>query len=157
MCLGIPGQIVAIDPDNDDFATVEVSGVMRRVNIALLEKGSVGPGEWVLIHVGFAMARMDEDEAKASLTFLESLGTAFTDEVEALRQSGIEGAVIVTYIVDAAGLVEPTSIRIVSSDHPAFAEAVVASIGTARFTPGRVHGRPVRVLVRQVIRFATQP
>jgi hydrogenase expression/formation protein HypC len=63
---------------------------MRRVNIALLEKGSVGPGEWVLIHVGFAMARMDEDEAKASLTFLESLGTAFTDEVEALRQSGIE-------------------------------------------------------------------
>ena len=90
MCLGIPGQIVAIDPDNDDFATVEVSGVMRRVNIALLEKGSVGPGEWVLIHVGFAMARMDEDEAKASLTFLESLGTAFTDEVEALRQAGIE-------------------------------------------------------------------
>jgi protein TonB len=75
---------------------------------------------------------------------------------EALRHAGIDGAVIVTYIVDAAGLVEPTSIRIVSSDHPAFAEAVLASIGTARFTPGRVHGRAVRVLVRQVIRFATR-
>jgi periplasmic protein TonB len=75
---------------------------------------------------------------------------------EALRQAGIEGAVIVTYVVDAAGLVEPTSIRIVSSDHPAFAEAVLASVGTARFTPGRVHGRAVRVLVRQVIRFATR-
>ncbi|HEV8125187.1 MAG TPA: energy transducer TonB [Gemmatimonadales bacterium] len=75
---------------------------------------------------------------------------------EALRRAGIDGAVIVTYIVDAAGLVEPTSIRIVSSDHPAFAEAVLASVGTARFTPGRVHGRAVRVLVRQVIRFATR-
>lgn len=75
---------------------------------------------------------------------------------EALRQAGIEGSVIVTYIVDAAGHVEPTSIRIVSSDHPAFAEAVLASVETAQFTPGRVHGRAVRVLVRQAIRFATR-
>lgn len=75
---------------------------------------------------------------------------------EALRQAGIEGSVIVTYIVDTAGHVEPSSIRIVSSDHPAFAEAVLASVGTAQFTPGRVHGRAVRVLVRQAIRFATR-
>jgi TonB family protein len=75
---------------------------------------------------------------------------------EALRQAGIEGSVTVTYIVDAAGLVEPSSIRIVSSDHPAFAAAVLASVGTARFTPGRVQGRAVRVLVRQIIRFATR-
>jgi TonB family protein len=75
---------------------------------------------------------------------------------EALRQAGIEGSVTVTYIVDAAGLVEPSSIRIVSSDHPAFAAAVLASVGRAQFTPGRVQGRAVRVLVRQIIRFATR-
>lgn len=75
---------------------------------------------------------------------------------EALRQAGIEGAVTVTYIVDISGFVEPTSIRIVSSDHPAFGEAVVAAVGKAQFTPGRVHGRAVRVLVRQIIRFATR-
>lgn len=74
---------------------------------------------------------------------------------EALRQAGIQGAVTVTYIVDSSGFVEPGSIRIVSADRPAFAEAVVASVAQARFTPGRVHGRAVRVLVRQVIRFAT--
>ena len=75
---------------------------------------------------------------------------------EALRQAGIEGSVTVTYIVDVAGLVEPSSIRIVSSDHPAFSAAVLASVGTAQFTPGRVQGRAVRVLVRQIIRFATR-
>jgi TonB family protein len=75
---------------------------------------------------------------------------------DALRQAGIEGAVTVTYIVDISGFVEPTSIRIVSSDHPAFGEAVVAAVGKAQFTPGRVRGRAVRVLVRQVIRFATR-
>ncbi len=75
---------------------------------------------------------------------------------EALRRAGIEGAVTVTYIVDATGFVEPSSIRIVSSDQPAFAAAVVESVGKAQFTAGRVHGQAVRVLVRQVIRFATQ-
>ena len=74
---------------------------------------------------------------------------------EALRQAGIEGSVTVTYIVDPSGFVEPGSIRIVSSDQPAFAEAVATSVGQARFTPGRVRGRAVRVLVRQIIRFAT--
>ncbi|MEP7324924.1 MAG: TonB family protein [Gemmatimonadota bacterium] len=75
----------------------------------------------------------------------------------ALRQAGIEGAVTVTYVVDATGFVEPSSIRIVSSDQPGFAAAVVESVGKAQFTPGRVHGQAVRVLVRQVIRFAIRP
>lgn len=76
---------------------------------------------------------------------------------EALRKAGFAGMVSVTYIVDAEGTVEPPSIRIVSSDHPAFSEAVLAVLGEAQFTPGRVRGRAVRVLVRQTIRFATRP
>jgi hydrogenase expression/formation protein HypC len=87
MCLGIPGQIVTLSADHPDLATVDVSGVMRTVNIALLEPGSVGPGDWVLIHVGFAMAKMDEAEARTSLAFLESMGAAFTDEVDAWQRS----------------------------------------------------------------------
>lgn len=75
---------------------------------------------------------------------------------EALRQAGFQGVVNVMYIVDAAGFVEPSSIRIVSSDHPAFAEAVMAAVGEAQFSPGRIHGRAVRVLVRQTFRFATR-
>ena len=90
MCLGIPGQIVEIDTDNPDLATVDVSGVKRKVNIAILEAGEVKPGDWVLIHVGFAMAKMDEAEARASLAFLEEMGQAYRDEIGALEQSRIE-------------------------------------------------------------------
>jgi protein TonB len=75
---------------------------------------------------------------------------------ETLRRAGIEGTVNVTYIVDPSGYVEAGSVQIVSSDHPAFAESVRDALGRARFTPGRLHGRAVRVLVRQTFRFATQ-
>jgi hydrogenase expression/formation protein HypC len=87
MCLGIPGQIVALFPGQTDLATVNISGIKRAINIALLENEMVKPGDWVLIHVGFAMAKMDEEEARASLAFLEEMGQAFTDEILALNQT----------------------------------------------------------------------
>lgn len=75
---------------------------------------------------------------------------------ELLRKAGISGAVTVTYVVDPAGYVEAGSVQIVSSDHPAFSESVRDALGRARFTPGRVHGQAVRVLVEQTFRFATR-
>jgi hydrogenase expression/formation protein HypC len=91
MCLAIPGQILELIPQTD-LATADVSGVRRHVNIGLLEGENVQPGDWVLIHVGFAMSKVDEAEAKASLEFLQTLGRAFTDEVAALRDSAGGGA-----------------------------------------------------------------
>jgi hydrogenase expression/formation protein HypC len=85
MCLAIPGQIVNLIPESD-LATADVSGVRRKVNIGLLEEGSLRSGDWVLIHVGFAISRVDEEEARTSLEFLRSMGQAFTDEIAALRE-----------------------------------------------------------------------
>ena len=72
MCLAIPGQIVAIDPGGQ-LATVEVSKVRRTINIDLLEEPPV-PGEWVLIHVGFAMNRISAERAAEQLRLLAMLG-----------------------------------------------------------------------------------
>ena len=60
MCLGIPGEIVEILADRPDLAMVDVSGVKRAINIGLLEDESVAPGDWILIHVGFALSKIDE-------------------------------------------------------------------------------------------------
>ena len=67
MCLGIPGEVVELYPDRPDLAKVDVSGVRRAINIGLLEGEEVGPGDWVLIHVGFALSKIDEEEAAAAL------------------------------------------------------------------------------------------
>lgn len=90
MCLGIPGEIVEIRADNPELAMVDVSGVKRAINIGLLEPGEVEPGHWILIHVGFALSKIDEEEAKAALDFLESIGAAYEDELQALAASRIE-------------------------------------------------------------------
>ena len=90
MCLGIPGEVIEILPDKPDLARVDVSGVKRAVNIGLLEGEDVRPGDWVLIHVGFALSKIDEAEAKAALEFLESIGQAYADEIAALRESRID-------------------------------------------------------------------
>jgi hydrogenase expression/formation protein HypC len=90
MCLGIPGEIVEILPDQPDLARVEVSGVRRAINIGLIADEDPRPGDWILIHVGFALSKIDETEAKAAMDFLEGIGQAYTDEVEALRESRIE-------------------------------------------------------------------
>ncbi|MGA2520693.1 MAG: HypC/HybG/HupF family hydrogenase formation chaperone [Acidimicrobiales bacterium] len=88
MCLGIPGEVIdMVDPERH-LAKVDVVGVRRTVDVGLLEEDEVGPGDWVLIHVGFAMARIDEEEARRMLASLETLGAAYAEEVEALRSSG---------------------------------------------------------------------
>ncbi|HEX5894297.1 MAG TPA: HypC/HybG/HupF family hydrogenase formation chaperone [Solirubrobacterales bacterium] len=92
MCLGIPGQIVEIVDDQNHIAKAEVSGVRRNVNIGLLTEGddAVGIGDWVLIHVGFAMSKIDEEEAKETRRFLEMLGEPYEQELSELKASGIE-------------------------------------------------------------------
>jgi hydrogenase expression/formation protein HypC len=90
MCLGIPGEVISILPDQPDLARVDVSGVKRVVNISLLADETVEPGDWVLIHVGFALSRIDEAEAAAALEFLEGIGRAYEDELAALAESQIE-------------------------------------------------------------------
>jgi hydrogenase expression/formation protein HypC len=89
MCLGIPGEIVEILADRDDLAMVSVEGVKRVVNIGLLEDETLVPGDWILIHVGFALSKIDEREAKASLEWLTGVGDAYTDELAALAESDI--------------------------------------------------------------------
>jgi hydrogenase expression/formation protein HypC len=90
MCLGIPGEIVELMDDRPDLAKVDVSGVRRAINIGLLEDEKLEPGDWVLIHVGFALSKIDEQEAKAALDFLEGIGQAYADELAALADSKIE-------------------------------------------------------------------
>jgi hydrogenase expression/formation protein HypC len=89
VCLGIPGQVVELVDTNDQLARVDVSGVTRIINIGLLEDEPLQPGDWVLIHVGFAMSRIDEEEASVALASLKLMGQAFGDEVEAFWSSRI--------------------------------------------------------------------
>lgn len=90
MCLGIPGEVIELHPEQPDLAKVDVSGVRRLVNIGLLSDDPPVPGEWVLIHVGFALSKIDEHEAAAAMEFLEGIGKAYDDEIAALRESMIE-------------------------------------------------------------------
>ena len=92
MCLGIPGQIVEMVDEPHHIAKAEVSGVRRNVNIGLLAEGpdAVGIGDWVLIHVGFAMSKIDEEEARSTRAFLEALGDPWDQELEELKGSSIE-------------------------------------------------------------------
>jgi hydrogenase expression/formation protein HypC len=90
MCLGIPGEVVEILADRPDLAKVDVSGVRRNINVGLLEEEGVQPGDWVLIHVGFALSKIDEEEARAALAFLEGIGQAYQDELDALAESKID-------------------------------------------------------------------
>ncbi|MDQ3631782.1 MAG: HypC/HybG/HupF family hydrogenase formation chaperone [Actinomycetota bacterium] len=92
MCLGIPGQIVEWVDEKTNIAKAEVSGVRRAVNVGLLAEGqdAVDVGDWVLIHVGFAMSKIDEEEAKSTLEFLIQLGNPFEEELAELEGSRIE-------------------------------------------------------------------
>jgi len=88
MCLGIPGEVVEM-PAEGDLARVDVAGVRRLVNIGLLEGQPLTTGDWVLIHVGFALSKIDEEEARAAMDFLEGIGQAYDDEIKALMDSNI--------------------------------------------------------------------
>jgi hydrogenase expression/formation protein HypC len=93
MCLGIPGRIVEIDDAAKRLATVDVGGVKRQVNIACVVDDAhpveTCVGDWVLVHVGFAMSRIDEKEAAETLKILSELGEAQA-EIEAMRLSETE-------------------------------------------------------------------
>jgi hydrogenase expression/formation protein HypC len=89
MCLGIPGELIRPDEDQPDLAVVDVSGVRRKINVGLLEGEDLRPGDWVLIHVGFALSKISEDEARAVLDFLDGMGQAYADELDAIRASSI--------------------------------------------------------------------
>ncbi|MGH8969590.1 MAG: HypC/HybG/HupF family hydrogenase formation chaperone [Actinomycetes bacterium] len=89
MCLGIPGEVVEVLADSPDLAKVNVAGVRRAINIGLLAGEELNPGDWVLIHVGFALSKIDEGEAAAALEFLEGIGQAYADELQALAASNI--------------------------------------------------------------------
>lgn len=88
MCLGIPGQVVEL-LDHEHLARVEVNGVGRVVNIGLLEDEPPAVGDWVLIHVGFAMSKIDEEQAALALEGLRLMGQAYADELDALASSRI--------------------------------------------------------------------
>lgn len=92
MCLAIPGRVMEITDEANRLALVDVAGVRRTVNIGLLDADGEGarPGDWVLIHVGFALSRVDEAEAAATLALLEGMGRDFEQELHELRASAIE-------------------------------------------------------------------
>jgi len=90
MCLGIPGQIVEFIDEANDIAKVNVSGVKRNINVGLVRPDGIGLGDWVLVHVGFAMSIIDEQEAQETLRLLRQLGEAYQEELEMFAQSQIE-------------------------------------------------------------------
>ena len=92
MCLAIPGQVLEVVDEEKRVAKVDVAGVQRNVNIGLLDGDEDGaqPGDWVLIHVGFALSKVDEEEANATLRLLRGMGEAYEQELEDLKASVIE-------------------------------------------------------------------
>ncbi|MDW5593859.1 HypC/HybG/HupF family hydrogenase formation chaperone [Conexibacter stalactiti] len=92
MCLAIPGQIIELVDEANRLALVDVAGVRRTVNVGLLDADGRAAvvGDWVLIHVGFAISRVDEAEAAATLALLQGMGEDYQRELEELKESVIE-------------------------------------------------------------------
>ena len=90
MCLGIPGQIVEVVDVAGKLALVDVGGVRREVNVAFIvdqdHPVAACVGDWVLVHVGFAMVRIDEDEAAATLALLREMGE-YQSEIDSMQAS----------------------------------------------------------------------
>lgn len=88
MCLAIPGRVVEIVDDAGQLARVDIAGVRRTVNVALLDDECLEqlPGQWVLVHVGFALSRIDEREALATLRLLQEMGAAYEKELRELDE-----------------------------------------------------------------------
>jgi hydrogenase expression/formation protein HypC len=92
VCLAIPGLVLEVIDEPNRLAKVDVAGVRRTVNIGLLDAEGEGavPGDWVLIHVGFAISKVDEEEAIATRRLLEGLGADYEQELAELKASVIE-------------------------------------------------------------------
>jgi hydrogenase expression/formation protein HypC len=87
MCLAIPARLVEYIDEDHMYGKVELGGVQRRINTSLLVGDDVTePGEYVLVHVGFALSRVSETEAAETLRILEEMGPAYTDEVQQIRE-----------------------------------------------------------------------
>jgi hydrogenase expression/formation protein HypC len=87
MCLGIPAQIVELIDADARLAKAEISGVRRNVSVALCP--DAGVGDWVLIHVGFALSVIDEEQAAETLQLLEQMGEAYEQEMRELREGTV--------------------------------------------------------------------
>ena len=85
MCLGIPAQIVELVDADAGIAKAEISGVRRDVSVALCPEAQVD--DWVLVHVGFALSRIDEEQARETLELLEQMGEAYEQELREIRES----------------------------------------------------------------------
>jgi hydrogenase expression/formation protein HypC len=92
VCLAIPGRVIEFVDEQNRLALVDVAGVRRTVNVGLLDAEGTGvePGDWVLIHVGFALSKVDEEEAAATLALLQGMGADYEQELEELKASVIE-------------------------------------------------------------------
>jgi hydrogenase expression/formation protein HypC len=92
MCLAIPGQILDIVDESNRLARVDVAGVQRTINVGLVDEpnSQTSPGDWVLVHVGFAISRIDEEEARATRRLLEQMGSEYEQELDELKASAIE-------------------------------------------------------------------
>ncbi|WP_431222858.1 HypC/HybG/HupF family hydrogenase formation chaperone [Serratia sp. L9] len=95
MCIGIPGKVVALEASQPQHAWVDVCGVQREVNIALVCQEGEPPealiGRWVLVHVGFAMSRLDEHEAQETLSVLQAMGEVEPDVALFMAGEGRDG------------------------------------------------------------------
>ncbi len=90
MCLGIPGRIVEFVDPTRHLAKAEVSGVKRTINVGLVLPDGLDVGDWVLIHVGFALSKIDEEEAARTTRYLIELGSAYEQELSDIAESRIE-------------------------------------------------------------------
>ena len=91
VCLAIPGRVVEVVDESLRLAKVDVAGVRRTVNIGLFDGDeAIEAGDWVLIHVGFAISKIDEEEARATVALLQGMGADYEQELAELRASAIE-------------------------------------------------------------------
>jgi hydrogenase expression/formation protein HypC len=89
MCLGIPGQVVEVVDADNHLAKVDVNGIKRTISVRLLADDNLVPGDWVLVHVGFAMAKIDQHEADLTLDAVKRMGQAYYDELSAFDSTAI--------------------------------------------------------------------
>ena len=90
MCLGVPGRIVEFLDPTHHLAKADISGVRRAINVGLLVPDGLEIGDWVLIHVGFGLSKIDEEEARRTTEFLQQLGSDFAEEMKLIEESRIE-------------------------------------------------------------------
>ncbi|MEO5509941.1 MAG: HypC/HybG/HupF family hydrogenase formation chaperone [Longimicrobiales bacterium] len=91
MCLAIPGQVIEFVDAEMQLARVDIAGVRRVIHVGLLLPDGLTVGDWVLIHVGFALSKIDDEEAQRTLLFLQQLmGDELVDELQQIAESRVE-------------------------------------------------------------------